>query len=214
MGSRFRTGPINTTPRNCAYEIRTGPLWSGETGDGFKVYLPLAAFVSGLTLRKQSCSCVRRPVRSGNIFMKKQKARGQTGSLLFCFRFWHRYRIVAARYKRIAPQNAVHCHPSAPQRTVALDGLNGIAGAGRGKPAARGKAHRNMFLIKADQPQKNGFHGTNRAFFRWLRIAAATSCILTLQVRLRATNTMSYPGLTSSAMVRYASRITRRARLR
>ncbi len=166
MGSRFRSVPFHTTPRNCAYEIPSVASVVGEVG-GFKVYLPLAAFVLGLTLVKTKL-LLRQTAgpRSGNIFMKKQKARGLTGSFLFCFRFWHRYRIISARYKRIAPQNAVRRHPSAPPRAVALDRLNGVAGAGRGKSAARRKAYRNMTLIKADQPQKNRFHGSIRAFFR------------------------------------------------
>jgi len=60
------------------------------------------------------------------------------------------YRIIPATAKWMAPQDPPQGHEKPAKNTVALDGINGILGTGRGKTTHRWKQGRNYELICPD----------------------------------------------------------------
>ena len=125
-----------------------------------------------------------------------------------------RNRIVSAAAERVAPQQAEQGQTAPFYNPEPLDRLDSIIGTGGNIFTAWLFHGRNIFLVKTYEPEKNPFHCRTPASRSCFSIALAMSVLFTCGVRARATNTRSKPGFTRGAIVRKASRITRRDRLR
>ena len=73
-------------------------------------------------------------------------------------RRFDRNRIIAACPPRVAPCNAEQPQPEPRPRTMARDGLHGIAGTGRQMPAGPPEQGRKGQLIGADEHQEKALH--------------------------------------------------------
>ena len=147
---------------------------------------------------------------------------------------WHR--VVTAGMERMTAQNALDSQPSALERAVLCDGLQGIFAARWIEPAGGWKRSRDGHLVKAYQPDEDARHNAHlalmrrpvasygfgligramRAFFSSHLISSRTSCIFTPGAEMAglAIKTISQHGSITSTNWRNASRIIRRARLR
>lgn len=132
-----------------------------------------------------------------------------------CLRFFFGDRVVSVSSPGIAAQYAPNGEAAAFPYAKALNGFDGVGRTGGQKPAGRPRMRGNMFLIKPNQSNQQPFHwGNTPCFFSCFSIMRCISVLLSCPVRVRATNTISQPPTISGSRARYASRITRRHRLR
>src|SRR6266850_170479 len=112
----------------CAAESRTAALSAGGRGAGFG-----GQIMSGTNHTSSARTIASTRRRSINQFPRS------------------RHRIISARMKWVALENALHAEPAAFQRTVTLDGLVGVARTRRVEATLREYEMRQRQLIAANQ---------------------------------------------------------------
>ncbi len=121
--------------------------------------------------------------------------------------------IISAAAERVTAQHPENCQGKSFYHAKTFDHLQSIIGACGDILAARAFHWGNIPLIHSDQPKERLFHRKIPASLSCRDIARQTSVLFTVGVLPRATKIKSYPGRTSFASIRNASRITRRERL-